>query len=197
MLVWQQSSHSSWMQNALKRLLKFVLIWCVFPCAIQTVRDILEHLCHICIYIHISIKTLSRFVWKGAACVCKTSIHLVYVLSMVVLQITDTNDIAEFVSVHVCAYVHATLTWPFTVKVAFLLDTPGTSHFSRHLFGFALHCMTYLNSGPGWISQESLQPSCMWDKWGFVLLVSGAGPMSFLTNSHINSESMKKNKTKQ
>lgn len=98
------------MQNALKKLLKFVLIWCVFPYVTQTVRDTLEHLCHICIYIHISIKTLSRFVWKSAACVCKTSIHLVYILSMVILQITDTKDITEFVSVQVCAYVHATLT---------------------------------------------------------------------------------------
>lgn len=130
MLVWQQSSHSSWMQNALKRLLKFVLIWCVFPYAIQAVRDTLEHLCHRCIYIHIFSKTLSRLVWKSADCVWKTSIHLVYILSMVILQITDTNNITEFVSVHVCAYVHATLTWPFTAKVAFLLDTPGASHFS-------------------------------------------------------------------
>lgn len=84
------------------------------------------------VYMFISIKTLSRFVWKGAVCVSNTSIHHVYILSMVILQITDVNDISGFVSVHVCVCVRVWeyMPWPFTVKMAFLLDTPGSSHFS-------------------------------------------------------------------
>lgn len=149
----------------------------------------------VCLRVYI-LKTLSRFVWKGAVCVSNTSIHHVYILSMVILQITDVNDISGFVSVHVCVCVcvstcHDPSRWKwlfFSIPLAVLISLP-----SCHPFGFVRHCMTYLNSEPGWISQETLQPSCIWDKWGFVFLISGAGPLSFLTNSHINFESMKKN----
>lgn len=96
-------------------------------------------------YMFISIKTPLRFV-----CVCNTLIHLFYILSMVIPQITDRNDITELVSVHMCARVymphsHDPSRWKwlfFLIPLALFISFP-----SHHPFVFARHCMTYLNSG--------------------------------------------------